>query len=72
MSEEHIDDLKKARETLVDLRRQWAKALVGGYKRGDTETAIKGIVEVQQAIDAVDRALEEEDDVWEVEEDDDE
>jgi hypothetical protein len=54
------DDLRKARKTLVDMRHQWAKALATGHQRGDTATAIKAIIEVQQAIDAMDRALIEE------------
>jgi hypothetical protein len=61
MTQEHIDDLQKARDALVRERRFWAKTLAGGgTRRGDTEAATKRIVEVQQAIDAVDEALEEE------------
>jgi hypothetical protein len=53
------DDLTNARKVLVDMRSDWAKAIASGYKRGDTETAIKAIVEVQQSIDVIDRAIEE-------------
>ncbi len=56
------------------MRHDWAKAIAAGYKRGETETAIKGIIEVQQTIDVIDRAIEELENVEEEddEEDDDE
>jgi hypothetical protein len=55
------DDLTKARNVLVEMRNNWVKTIAAGYKRGDTENAIKAIVEVQHAIDVIDRAIEEQD-----------
>ena len=54
-----LDDLTNARGILTEVRLNWAKAIAAGYKRGETETAIKGIIEVQQTIDVIDRAIEE-------------
>jgi hypothetical protein len=59
MADEHVDEFEKARSALVKMRLDWAKALAAGYKRGETENAVKAITEVQLAIEAVDRALEE-------------
>jgi hypothetical protein len=59
MADQHVDELEKARSALVKMRLDWAKALSAGYKRGETENAVKAITEVQQAIEAVDRAIEE-------------
>ncbi|HXB78290.1 MAG TPA: hypothetical protein VNX23_12965 [Bradyrhizobium sp.] len=53
------DDLMNARKVLAEMRHNWAKAIAAGYKRGETETAIKNLIEVQQAIEAIDRAIEE-------------
>ena len=55
------DDLTKAQNVLVEMRNNWVKTIAAGYKRGDTENAIKAIVEVQHAIDVIDRAIEEQD-----------
>jgi hypothetical protein len=59
MSKE-IDTLTKAREQLVLQRRTIADALAGGYNRGATENQIELLVKYQNAIDAIDRALEDE------------
>jgi hypothetical protein len=59
MADEHVHEFEKARSALMKIRLDWAKALAAGYKRGETENAIKAITEVQQAIEAVDRAIEE-------------
>jgi hypothetical protein len=53
------DDLMNARKVLAEMRHNWAKTIAAGYKRGETETAIKNLIEVQQAIEAIDRAIEE-------------
>ena len=55
------DDLTKARNVLVEMRNNWVKTIAAGYKRGDTENAIKAILEVQHAIDVIDTAIEEQD-----------
>ena len=59
MADEHVHELEKARSALVKIRLDWAKAIAAGYKRGETENAVKAITEVQQAIEAVDRAIDE-------------
>ena len=45
---------------LVEERRACAKKIAGPYKRGETEDAWQRIVELQTVIDAIDRALEDE------------
>ncbi|WGD55876.1 hypothetical protein QA641_19500 [Bradyrhizobium sp. CB1650] len=60
MADEHLQDMREARRALVEMRRNWAKAIAGDYQRGKTEDAIKGIIEVQQAVEAIDRAIEDE------------
>jgi hypothetical protein len=61
-----IEDLEKARAALVAKRLAWAKTIAapGEISPG----AISAIIEVQQAIDVIDRAIDE----LEVEEDDEE
>ena len=54
-----LDDLTNARGILTEVRLNWAKAIAAGYKRGETETAIKSIIEVQQAIEVIDTAMNE-------------
>jgi hypothetical protein len=54
-----LDDLTNARGILTEVRLNWAKAIAAGYKRGETETAIKNIIEVQQAIEVIDTAMNE-------------
>lgn len=53
-------DLKVARKTLVDMRRNWATALAAGYTKGKTEDGVARFVEVQTAIEAIDRAITDE------------
>jgi len=53
------DDLTNARRVLTELRHNWVKAIPAGYKREETEVAIKGLIEVQQAIEVIDIAVEE-------------
>jgi hypothetical protein len=63
MAQEHIEDLRKARTALVNVRRNWAKELAGPYHRGKSEQAIKHIVDVQRAIDVIDQAILDEGDL---------
>ena len=51
------DDLTNARRVLTEMRHNWVKAIAAGYKRGETEAAIKGLIEVQQAIEVIDVAI---------------
>jgi hypothetical protein len=60
MSEEHIDDLKKARAQLIEQRRAFAKVLAGPYDRGKTEQARERFLDIQAAIEAMDRAIDDE------------
>lgn len=59
MADNALEILTAARAVLVEVRHNLAKAIAAGYKRGDTETAIKSILEVQQALDVIDHAAEE-------------
>jgi hypothetical protein len=58
MADDPRKDLEKARKTLVEMRHNWAKAIAAGFKRGETENAVKAITEVQEAIDVIDQAIE--------------
>jgi len=69
MADDNMEDLTNARSVLMEMRHNWAKAIAAGYKRGETEAAIKAIIEVQQAIDVIDHAIGE---LEEAEEQDDE
>ena len=60
MSEEHTDNLKKARARLIEQRRAFVKVLAGPYDRGKTEQAREKFLEIQAAIEAMDRAIEDE------------
>ena len=67
------DDLTIARKVLAEMRHNWIKTIADGYKRGTTEDAIKGLIDVQQAIEVIDIAIEEElEEAEELEEEDDE
>jgi len=55
MSEEHTDNLKKARAKLVEQRRAFVKVLAGPYERGKTEQAREKFLEMQTAIEAMNR-----------------
>jgi hypothetical protein len=63
MADNELEILTNARAVLLEVRRDYAKAIAAGYKRGETETAIKSIIEVQQALDVIDHAAEELEDV---------
>jgi hypothetical protein len=71
MADDSLQDFKKARAALVAKRLTWAKTIAA---LGDPGGAISAIIEVQQAIDVIDQAIEELENVEEEddEEDDDE
>src|SRR5260221_923353 len=60
VSEDHTDNLKKARARLIEQRRAFVKVLAGPYERGKTEQARERFLEMQTAIEAMDRAIEDE------------
>jgi len=64
VAQEHIEELRKARSALVNARRNWAKVLAGSYQRGKSDQAITEIANVQHAIDAIDRAIIDEGDLF--------
>jgi hypothetical protein len=70
MADDNIEDLTNARSVLTEVRHNWAKAIAAGYKRGETETAIKALIEVQQAIDVIDHASAELEDAEDQDDDD--
>jgi hypothetical protein len=58
MAQEHIEELRKARSSLVNERRNRAKILVNPGAR--TSAALMSFIEVQQTIEAIDRAIKDE------------
>jgi hypothetical protein len=60
MNDEHIDNLRQARGQLIEQRRAFIQVLAGPYDRGKTEQAREGFMETQAAIEAMDRAIEDE------------
>jgi hypothetical protein len=62
MSEQHVALLKKARERLVEDRRNFAKIIAAPFEREKTHDARTRFIEMQMAIEAVDRAIEDEED----------
>ena len=60
MSEEHTGNLKKARAQLIEQRRAFVQVLASPYDRGKTEQARENFLVVQAAIEAMDRAIEDE------------
>jgi hypothetical protein len=60
MADEHLQDLRSARRVLIKMRRNAVKDIAAGYERGTTENAIKGLIDVQQAIEVIDAAEEDE------------
>lgn len=60
MSEQHAALLKKARERLVEDRRGFAKIIAAPFERERTNDARVRFIEMQMAIEAVDRAIEDE------------
>jgi hypothetical protein len=59
MADNELEILTNARAVLMEARHNWAKAIAAGYKPGETETAVKNLIEVQQALDVIDHAAEE-------------
>ncbi len=59
MADNDLETLLSARTVLVEVRQNWIKAIAAGYKKGETEAAMKELVDVQRAIDVVDHATEE-------------
>jgi hypothetical protein len=59
MSEQHATLLKKARERLVEDRRAFAK-IIAAPEREKTVDARVRFVELQATIEAIDRAIEDE------------
>jgi hypothetical protein len=57
LAEEHVQALQAAREQLVKQRRDLAGSLAKPFERGGTEGWRAAIVDVQAAIDAIDKAL---------------
>ena len=56
MADDHIGELKKARDQLIKQRRSSISALGDGYKHGDTERQLDNLIRYQRAIEAIDRA----------------
>ena len=61
MSEQHTALLKTARERLVEDRWAFAKIIAAPFEREKTRDAREKFIDVQAAIEAVDRAIEDED-----------
>ena len=55
-----VDALIRAREKLIEQRRNLAASLGGDYQRGHTDDRRSQFIEVQQTLEAVDRAIEDE------------
>jgi hypothetical protein len=72
MAEDQIEDMTNARKVLLEMRHNSVKAIAAGYKRGDTETAMKSLVDVQEAIDVLDFAMAELEEGEELEDDEEE
>ena len=60
MSDEHIDSLRQARALLIEQRRAFVRVLAGPYDRGKTEQARERFLDMQTAIEAMNRAIEDE------------
>ncbi len=60
MSDAHIDNLQRARAQLIEQRRAFVQVLAGPYDRGKTEQARENFMEIQAAIESMDRAIEDE------------
>jgi hypothetical protein len=60
MAEDHVGDLKKARDELIGQRRATISVLAEGYKRDQTEHQLDNLIRYQRAIDVIDRAIRDE------------
>lgn len=65
MADDNIAILMKARAALAGKRLTWAKTISTSGEISDV--AIKAIIEVQHAIDVIDRTIEEQEDADELE-----
>ena len=63
MASERLETLMKARERLVQDRHEIASALAKPFERGETELFRKTFVEIQAAIEAVNMAIEDEEEL---------
>ena len=71
MADNELEILTNARAVLQQLRSDLAKSIAAGYKRGETETTIKSLIEVQHAMDVIDHTAEEVEDAEAEDEDED-
>jgi hypothetical protein len=60
MSFKEAEVLSEARDELVKMRRDHAKVLAAGFERGKTERSVDEIAKLQAAIEAIDRAIQDE------------
>jgi hypothetical protein len=60
MAQDHVGDLKKARDELVKQRRSSVSALTEGDNPGHAERHLDNLIRYQRAIEAIDRAIREE------------
>jgi hypothetical protein len=60
MAQDHVGDLKKARDELVKQRRSSVSALTEGDNPGHAERPLDNLIRYQRAIEAIDRAIKEE------------
>ena len=58
--DDHIRALHKAREQLTIQRRRYAKDLSSPYQKGTFEALRQGFVDTQTAMEAIDRAIKDE------------
>lgn len=71
MADNELEILANARVVLQQLRSDLAKSIAAGYKRGETETTIKSLIDVQHALDIIDHTAEEIEDAEADDEDED-
>jgi hypothetical protein len=59
---QHLNDLEHAIGQLREQRRNWVKTLAAGagHERGKTESAIESFLKCQTAIEAIERAVDDE------------
>ena len=60
---EHVRKLIEARDRQVELRRTIADALAQPYERGETEGVRQAFIIIQSTIEAIERAIEHEEDL---------
>jgi hypothetical protein len=60
MSEDYVQKLMQARDREVAQRRKVADSLAGEYRRGHTEDISEAFINIQNAIEAIERAIEHE------------